>query len=570
MLHFNFVRWKNFLSTGNAWTEIQLDRSPITSISGVNGSGKSQLLDALCFVLFGKPFRKINKPQLVNSVNQKGTVVELDFTVNGIPHKIIRGIKPGIFEVYVNGLMTDQSASVKDYQDYLEKTILKLNFNSFTQIVILGSATFIPFMQLPLAQRREIIEDLLDIRIFTEMNLLLKERVQTNKLAITDVKNRLEIEAEKLKVHEKYINEINNKTLERNQKTLEEIENARSSIRDYETQLEVLNGEIESLQEKINDEFAIKKKQSDIKTVEGKLEARVKKLKQEVAFYEENDNCPVCGQNIDEDHRSHNINDKKAKQTDLINAVKKLEVEIEASDIRLEEITKIQREIFVKSNDVQNHNSQISSLNKYIVTMTKSMETKDSVNKNLDEEYKFVSEIRSTIKENEDLHSKYLVEKETLDIASELLKDKGIKTQIVKQYIPVMNKLINKYLAVMEFFVSFELNENFEEVNKSRHRDEFSYASFSEGEKARLDLALILTWRAIAKIKNSVHTNLLILDEVFSGSLDEAGTKSILTLLSEMEGVNIFNIMHSNLDALEDTRHSVIRFEKVKNFSVIV
>jgi len=570
MIVFEHVRWKNFLSTGDIWTEIQLNRSTNTLVIGENGAGKSTVLDALCFVLFGKPFRKINKPQLVNSVNQKGMLVEVEFKIGKINYKITRGMKPNRFEIYVNDKMIDQTASTRDYQKYLEENILKLNFTSFTQIVILGSSTFVPFMQLPAQQRREIIEDLLDIKIFTAMNLLLKERLQSNKDELSELKYKIELEEEKLHVHEQYIDEMKSSNQKRIVGIKKEIEKAEISIDKLNQSIEKSNEELELLKESISDEKSVKKKTDDIRLIESKLEDKYKQLRKEVKFYEENDTCPTCKQDIDSNIKSSQIECKHKKMTEIESGQSELEKQLNEWSLRIQDIASVHDSILKTTQTIQSDLSQISSLQLYIKRAQKDMNQEETKTGDINAENEKIKEIAKLIKKLEKGREKLLTEKQVLDIASDLLKDKGIKTQIVRQYIPVMNKLVNKYLAAMEFFVLFEIDENFNEVIKSRHRDDFSYASFSEGEKMRIDLALLLTWRSIAKMKNSTNTNLLILDEVFDASLDSSGCEEFLKLLEELgKDTNVFVVSHRG-DILQDKFRSIIRFEKHKNFSRMV
>ena len=569
MINFRYVKFKNFLSTGNVITNIQLDRTPTTLVIGENGSGKSTMLDALCFALFGKPFRKIKKSQLINSVNMKDAVVEIEFVIGTIAYKIIRGLKPHKFEIYVDDVLLNQTASVRDNQEYLEKNILKLNYTSFTQIVILGSSTFIPFMQLPVYQRREIIEDLLDIKIFTAMNLLLKEKVSTNKENLQEIKYKIDLEEERLNVHERYINDIKTKNQERIDTIKEDIGKSERSIAAYELEIDRNNKETSKLQGTISDESAVSKKLNEIKNIESKFEDKTKKIRREIKFYEENDNCPTCHQSIDETHKCNNIDDGKIKLVDIEEALGKLEQELYKENQRLLDIGEINRDIQEILGKITEGNNQISSLNRYIKKLNENIDEESKQGGNLQEENKKLQEIQHLVTEYENSKNELLHDKQLLDVAADLLKDNGIKTQIVRQYIPIMNKLVNKYLASMEFFVNFELDENFDEVIKSRHRDEFSYSSFSEGEKMRIDLALLLTWRSIAKMKNSTNTNLLILDEVFDASLDSNGCDEFLKLLDDLgKDTNVFVISHKG-DILQDKFRSVVKFEKVKNFSRI-
>jgi len=569
LIHFHNVRWQNFLSTGNVWTNILLDKSPNTLVIGENGAGKSTMLDALCFALFGKPFRKINKPQLMNSVNQKDMIVETEFTIGNSRYRVRRGMKPNVFEIYKDDVMLNQTASVRDYQNHLEQNILKLNFNSFTQIVILGSSSFVPFMQLPTGARREIIEDLLDIKIFTAMNILLKERLQQNKNNLKDIKYKIDLEQEKLEVHQKYIDEMQSKNKERIDNLKAEIKKSETAISRLEDDISKNNSSVKDLQESVKDEESVQKKLNEILKIESKFEEKLKKLKKEIKFYQDNDHCPTCDQDINDEIKSKKVGQNESKILEVNEAFDKLQIELDKENQRLLDIMEINKDVQELLEKVSDGNNQISSLNKYINQLRTNIDTEVDDVSDLKEENKKVNVIKKQIKGHEKKRESEIHEKELLDVAAELLKDKGIKTQIVRQYVPVMNKLVNKYLAAMEFFVSFELNENFEETIKSRHRDSFSYASFSEGEKMRIDLSLLLTWRAIAKMKNSTNTNLLILDEVFDASLDSNGCDEFLKLLNELgKETNVFVISHKG-DVLQDKFRSVIKFEKHKNFSRI-
>jgi|TARA_A100001388_G_scaffold274689_1_gene258744 DNA repair exonuclease SbcCD ATPase subunit len=557
------------LSTGNVWTNILLDKSPNTLVIGENGAGKSTMLDALCFALFGKPFRKINKPQLMNSVNQKDMIVETEFTIGNSRYRVRRGMKPNVFEIYKDDVMLNQTASVRDYQNHLEQNILKLNFNSFTQIVILGSSSFVPFMQLPTGARREIIEDLLDIKIFTAMNILLKERLQQNKNNLKDIKYKIDLEQEKLEVHQKYIDEMQSKNKERIDNLKAEIKKSETAISRLEDDISKNNSSVKDLQESVKDEESVQKKLNEILKIESKFEEKLKKLKKEIKFYQDNDHCPTCDQDINDEIKSKKVGQNESKILEVNEAFDKLQIELDKENQRLLDIMEINKDVQELLEKVSDGNNQISSLNKYINQLRTNIDTEVDDVSDLKEENKKVNVIKKQIKGHEKKRESEIHEKELLDVAAELLKDKGIKTQIVRQYVPVMNKLVNKYLAAMEFFVSFELNENFEETIKSRHRDSFSYASFSEGEKMRIDLSLLLTWRAIAKMKNSTNTNLLILDEVFDASLDSNGCDEFLKLLNELgKETNVFVISHKG-DVLQDKFRSVIKFEKHKNFSRI-
>ena len=570
MIQFHYVRWRNLLSTGNHWTRIDLDRSSDTLVVGENGSGKSTVLDALCFGLFAKPFRKISKNQLINSVNQKGTEVEVEFTVSNKRYRIFRGIKPNKMEIWIDGSLLNQTAKVKDYQDNLEKNILKLNFHSFTQIVILGSSTFVPFMQLPSQQRREIIEDLLDIKIFTAMNSLLKERITINKEKFLQVSKAVEVEMEKLIVHQQYLNDIKTANVERVSKLKEQIRISITSIENLQKNIDEQNTILDKLQEKITDENEIRDKIQDIRNIESRLEDKKKIVKKDIEFYANNDVCPTCTQDITDEIKTRQISDKNIKLEEIDTAFKKLEEEFNKVNERLCSIREVSNNIIQVTQTISEDNNQISSINKYMMKLKDDIEQEESTSHNERDERLKIEKIEKQIIVEEKNKSEVVHQKELLDIAADLLKDKGIKTQIIKQYIPVMNKLVNKYLSAMEFFVDFQLDENFNESIMSRYRDKFSYQSFSEGEKMRIDLSLLLTWRAIAKMKNSASTNLLILDEVFDASLDAVGCDEFLKLLGTLsQDTNVFVISHKG-DILADKFRSVIRFDKIKNFSQMV
>ena len=570
MIQFHYVRWRNLLSTGNHWTRIDLDRSSDTLVVGENGSGKSTVLDALCFGLFGKPFRKISKNQLINSVNQKGTEVELEFTVSNKRYRIFRGIKPNKMEIWIDGSLLNQTAKVKDYQDNLEKNILKLNFHSFTQIVILGSSTFVPFMQLPSQQRREIIEDLLDIKIFTAMNSLLKERISINRERFLEVSKLVEVEKEKLIVHQQYLNDIKTANVERVGKLKEQIRISITSIENLQENIDKQNTTLDELRQRITDETEVRDKIQDIRNIESRLEDKKKIVKKDIEFYANNDVCPTCTQDITDEIKTRKIGDNKDKLDDINWAFETLEEEYEKINNRLCEIKEVSNNIIQVTQSISDGNNQISSINKYMMKLKDDIEQEESTSHNERDERLKIENIEKQIVIEEKSKSEVVHQKELLDIAADLLKDKGIKTQIIKQYIPVMNKLVNKYLSAMEFFVNFQLDENFNESIMSRYRDKFSYQSFSEGEKMRIDLALLLTWRAIAKMKNSASTNLLILDEVFDASLDASGCDEFLKLLGLLSNdTNVFVISHKG-DILADKFRSVIRFDKIKNFSQMV
>ena len=565
MIHFEKVRWKNFLSTGNQFTEIELDRNETTLIIGENGAGKSTVLDALCFALFGKPFRTISKSQLVNTVNAMETVVEIEFSIASRKYKIVRGIKPNIFEIWQNDKMLNQEANSRDYQKILEQQILKLNYRSFTQVVILGSSTFVPFMQLKAKFRREVVEDLLDIKIFSMMNMILKQRLKDLVIELQEVEYNYKLSGEKITMQKNYIENIKNnagiiikekqKSYEDNSKKLDEKVNNKKTLE--ETQ--------KGLFESVEDQISIESKDVKLKDLRSTLIEKQKEKDKMITFFEKHDDCPVCTQDIPKDFKSEMIVTKEKEKKEIVDGLVKMEKEIDKTQSRLSEIVKVTNQIQDNSIQIAQLNTSIKELEKYQERLSNEItELEKSVINNSDEEkLKTLQEEFNTIEKNrKDLKE----EKVYKEATRAMLQDTGIKTKIIKQYLPIMNQLINKYLASMEFYVNFSLDENFDETIKSRFRDNFNYESFSEGEKMRIDLALLFTWRAIAKMKNSTNTNLLILDEIFDSSLDSAGTDEFLKILNTLEGENVFVISHKQ-DVLVDKFKHTLRFEKNKNFS---
>ena len=569
MIHFKKIRWKNFLSTGNAFTEVQLDRTKSTLIIGDNGAGKSTILDALTFVLFGKPFRAVNKSQLVNSVNQNGTEVEVEFSIGSKQYLVKRGIKKNFFEIYQDGKMLNQDASVRDYQEYLEKTILKLNYKSFTQIVILGSSSFVPFMQLKASDRRTIIEDLLDIEIFSVMNQLLKQRVAQNKedMGTVDIalglakgeKENVEYLIEKLKQNKTSQIEANKRDIQKHEK----------AITDYRESIDKILDKNKELNDSIADEKGVRKEVAKLHDYQKGIEKGILKCEEDIEFYEKTETCDTCKQQISEDHRENMIEEFHGKMHELSGGLMQLGKKLKVQEDRIAEIEKVSEEYDRNLKEQMNMNSHISACEQYIKKVSAQIEDISNMEDDIEKQKSELEEVKKDIliytEEKEELsQKKYLYE-----IAGSLLKDGGIKAKIIKQYLPIINKYINVHLGKMDFYVSFELDEGFNETIKSRHRDEFTYDSFSEGEKMRIDLALLFTWRAIAKLKNSVNTNLLILDEVFDSSLDTAGTDEFLKILYDLTGnVNTFVISHKG-EVLYDKFDKTIKFEKHQNFSRI-
>ena len=569
MIYFKYLRWKNFLSTGNVFTELKLDKAKSTLVVGENGAGKSTMLDALSFALYGKPFRKINKPQLMNTINQKGLEVQVEFRVGKKEYMIVRGVKPNKFEIYENDKIINQDAAARDYQEVLEKNILKLNHKSFSQIVVLGSSTFVPFMQLPSMHRREVIEDLLDIQIFSTMNTLLKDKVNNNKSEILDNDYNINLAEEKIKMQHQYIDELKQNTEKRVNEAKVKVVKAEKEKQEYNTLIDTLQDQVNILQESISDFESLTKKKSKVEQLEYKLQEKIKKLEHDIEFYQDHDNCPVCKQDIEEDFKDQTIEEKETSLNETVNGFNQLREEWQSINNRIQEISEVQLDISSKQNEISSNNSHINALNKLIDSINEDITSIDDSDKSDKSDKKKLETLEKALVKLQSYKEEIINERSVLDIASMILKDSGIKTRIIKQYIPVMNKLINKYLAAMDFFVDFQLDENFNETIKSRFRDVFSYASFSEGEKMRIDLALLFTWRAVSKLRNSVSTNLLIMDEVFDSSLDNTGTEEFLKILNDLTSdTNVFIISHKG-DQLYDKFHSVIRFEKHKNFSRI-
>ena len=569
MIKFKKIRWKNFLSTGGQFTEIDFTKSSSTLIVGENGAGKSTILDAICFVLFNKPFRNINKPQLMNTINGKLLVVEVEFSIGNKDYRIVRGMKPGIFEIYCNDVLLNQDAAARDYQKYLEESILKLNYKSFTQIVILGSASFTPFMQLSLGNRREIIEDILDIQIFTVMNAVLKDKTTDIKARITEIENDINLGKNKVKLHQQYI-----ATLESDKQ--KKVEDVQKRILESNAEISQLNAGMLVEQEKetsckssISDADEKRNKRTEMGALLRKLSERITNQETSIQFYHDHDVCPTCSQDLDEHLKGSAIELHTHKREEVQSAIEALGLQLEGVETRLNEIDAIEKKISEYTSNIIRYQSKIIASQTYIQKLQADLAVNNNDTANIEDETRKLKNLAKEVVALAGEKSKLSEDKHYLDIASVLLKDTGIKTKIIRQYLPAINKLVNKYLAAMDFFVHFELDESFNEVIKSRHRDEFSYASFSEGEKQRIDLALLFTWRTIAKMKNSASTNLLLLDEVFDSSLDTNGTDYVMNLLNTIgEDTNVFVISHKG-DQLLDKFKSVIKFQKYQNFSRI-
>ncbi len=565
MINFKCVRWKNFLSTGNTFIEIPLDKDSTTLIIGENGAGKSTILDALCFGLFGKPFRNINKPQLLNTVNGSSCLVEVEFDVGRKNVKVVRGIKPNVFEIYVNGKMYNQDANVRDYQKYLEQQILKLNYQSFTQVVILGSSTFVPFMQLKARHRREVVEEILDIQIFSLMNMLLKQKLKSIDEEMRNVNYEFELTSEKISLQENYIEDLEankNKILEEKISQSSEMDNKLFIKKETIRNLEERNGE---LAKEISDISKTQNRFEKLKGIQATLKEKHRAHTKLIDFFENNTDCPTCQQHIDETFKNNMIDNKKDAASKVSFGMQELVDELATTEKTLSYCNDVISRIQETTVEIAKENSSIVELEKYntkIKTEIEHLQT-DNVEKEDHEKLKSLKKELALIDKQK---SKLREDKTYSEAARNMLTDTGIKTKIIKQYLPIMNKLINTYLTSMEFYVNFTLNENFEESIKSRYRDDFTYASFSEGEKMRIDLALLFTWRAVAKMKNSTNTNLLILDEIFDSSLDNTGTDEFLKILNTLGNENVFVISHKQ-DALADKFRNTIKFEKVKNFS---
>ena len=569
MIYFKTIRYKNFLSTGNSFTEIELNKNNTTLIVGENGAGKSTILDALSFALYNKPFRKVNKPQLLNSINKKDLIVELEFDIGPSMYKIIRGLKPNIFEMYSNGKLLSQDAASRDYQDVLEKQILKLNHKSFCQVVVLGSASFVPFMQLAAASRREVIEDLLDIQIFSTMNSLLKEKINTNNSTIMEVEYQYDLTSEKIKMQHEHIIALQKNNEEQIEKYRQELKQITDRIDAEKIQVDDTEQQIVSLSQQVEDQEQVNSKQNKLQVLEGQLNDKLSKLEKEINFFNSHDNCPTCTQGIDNTFKCETVSTKQNQFQETTDGIDQIRKEIQKIQKRIAEIASVLSQISTSNIQKITHLNNITGLVQQCKKIAKDISELQTKSDDFIINDDRMKELELLIDQQVEHKSDLLKDKEAYTIASVILKDNGIKAKIIKQYIPVINKLINKYLSAMDFFVNFELNENFDETIKSRFRDEFSYASFSEGEKMRINLAILFTWRAIAKLRNSASTNLLIMDEVLDGSLDSNGTDEFLKILNNLtQDTNTFIISHK-VDQLVDKFSNVLKFAKIKNFSQV-
>jgi len=566
MILFKKIKFKNFLSTGNQFNEIEFDKSNTTLIVGTNGAGKSTVLDALTFSLFGKSFRGINKPQLINSTNEKDCLVEIDFSIGTIDWKVRRGIKPTVFEIHKNGEVLNQEASSIDQQKWLEQNVLKMNYKSFTQVVILGSSNFVPFMQLTAASRREVIEDLLDIKIFSSMTSIVKDKIRFLKEQVKNLDLKKESLSDKIEMQENFIEDIE----KRGKESIKDKEDKIDELCDEETSLgeevENLGSEIEDLNKKLESYKGAKEKLRKLGNLKGKMTQKVATITEEHSFFKENTVCPTCTQDLEEEFRLNKISEAKSKAKELQNAYKELEQAIRDEEIREDHFLQISKDVSNLTNGISKNNSRITSIHRQIRDLQNEIQrtAEDLANRSVEHDKlaKFKEDLQS-------LTEDFYKQKENItyyDYIYSLLKDGGVKTKIIKKYLPLINQQVNKYLQMMDFYINFTLDEEFNETIQTPIHEDFSYSSFSEGEKQRIDLALLFTWREVAKFKNSTSTNLLILDEVFDSSLDGYGTDEFLKIIRfVIKDANVFVISHKT--GLEDKFQSVIRFEKVKGFS---
>ena len=570
MIKFEHVRWRNFLSTGNAFTEIDICKSPTTLVVGSNGSGKSTFIDALCFALFNKPFRKIKIGQLVNSINQKDALVEVEFSIGSSQYKVRRGLKPAIFEIYQNNVLVNQDAATKDYQEFLEKQILKLNYKSFTQIVVLGSSSFVPFMQLPAPQRREIIEDLLDIQIFSRMNDILRGELLEVAQEYKDAEGNLSVVRQKIDLQQDYLERLDEQRKKSTEEIKQRILKAQTAIEQYQREIAERTDRIRDLRGTIEDESRTDKRYQKFNSIGDQLKRNATKVANDITFYNENDECGTCKQTIDETFKSNILAERKEKLVEFDTAQLQLKSELEAVRKRMSEITEVHSQIQTLQDEINEKNVRIQTENRSIEEWNTEIETANAQLTDADEHTQKLADMREEERKVSDLKNELNDQRYYSEISANLLKDTGIKTKIINQYLPVINHYVNHFLQALDFFVQFNLDGSFKETIKSRHRDDFSYASFSEGEKLRIDLSLLFTWRIIAKMKNSTNTNLLVLDEVFDSSLDANGTEEFLKILNTMDnGINAFVISHKG-DTLFVKFTNVLRFDKPNNYSRLV
>ena len=568
MITFKTIKWRNFLSTGNQFTEVNFTKNKTNLIIGTNGAGKSTILDALCFSLFGRSFRKINKPQLINTVNEKDCTVEVEFLIGTSEWKVIRGIKPNIFEIYCNDKVIDQVSAANDQQKWLEQTVLKMNYKSFTQIVILGSSAFVPFMQLPTSHRREVIEDLLDIKIFSSMNAVIKEKIRKIRDEVKTLELKKESLFDKVEMQKNFIEELENRGNANINANKEKIDNLDSEVVDCIKENTLIEEDVLENIKKQEEVSGSSDKLKKLGTLKGKISQKVSTITVEHKFFNENTVCPTCTQEIDEEFRINKINDAQNKAKDLQSGYKELEVAIKEEEDREHQFITLSKEITKLTHEVSRNNTKISGCQRQIRDLENEIQKLTNQLKNRNSEHEKLESFQET------LHNTYdelAIKKDSInyyDFSYGLLKDGGVKSKIIKKYLPLINQQVNRYLQMMDFYINFTLDEEFNETVQSPIHEDFSYASFSEGEKQRIDLALLFTWREVARMKNSVNCNLMILDEIFDSSLDSSGTEEFLKIIQfVVKDANIFVISHKA--GLEDRFESVIRFEKIKGFSRI-
>ncbi len=570
MITFKTIRWRNFLSTGNRWIEIELTKYPTNLIVGANGAGKSTILDALCFVLFNKPFRKISKGQLANTMNEKECEVQVDFTIGTRDYQIVRGIKPGIFEIYIDGKVQDQFSSAVDQQKHLEDNILKLNFKSFTQTVILGSATFVPFMQLKSSHRREIVEDLLDIKIFSSMSIILRDKMRMVNESIKDLTIRKQMVEEKISMQKSFISDLDKKskdTIKNREKKLNDLE---KNIKELLEENSSYQSQSSTHQEELKKLSSSKSSLKKLNTIKAKLDQRIQTITSEHKFFNDNTVCPTCEQDIQEDFRLNRVGEIEEKVKEINSAYKDLQKSITKEKEKDQRFIDVSQMVTKLTNDISTNNFKISEYQRQTREFEQEVQDITDQIENRNTERATLRSLQKELKDTESNKSTQTEDQSYLEFASSLMRDGGVKSKIIKRYLPIMNKQINHYLQLMDFYINFTLDDEFNEIIKSPIHEKFSYESFSEGEKMRIDLALLFTWRDIAKMKNSSATNLLILDEIFDSSLDNGGTDEFVKIIRYViKDAHIFLITHKSED-LNDRFDQLITFEKLNGFSRMV